>query len=337
MKICLVVVFNHRFEQNLPLLRAYYSSKFSKIRFLMPFADDIAAKQDDVISVHYSSYIFQGFFAEAKLPLAALGCDAYVIVGDDLIINETLNEGNIHDRMRLPHGHAYIKNLASLYDSPISLSRNRSTYRAFFSDGFHWENDLPPAPEAFERSNKYGVSHRPLGIRNFPPVWTRPGAVSLATALSWIVIRDHSRRLFFWKCKEVIYPAFYSYSDFLVIPGAEWDRFAQYCGVTAAMQLFVESAIPLAMVLACEKVDTEFEYGEKHDASSPKRRMPMRGIEVPWGGAQRVEFEESLAKDFDRLVDSFENDILYYHPVKLSRWKTRRYNSQANITDLTKV
>jgi hypothetical protein len=50
-----------------------------------------------------------------------------------------------------------------------------------------------------------------------------------------------------------------------------------------------------------------------------------------------VEFEESLAKDFDRLVDSFENDVLYYHPVKLSRWKTRRYNSQANITDVTNV
>jgi hypothetical protein len=151
------------------------------------------------------------------------------------------------------------------------------------------------------------------------------------------MVRDHSSRLFAWRCKDVIYPAFYSYADFFIIPGAEWDRFARYCEVTAAMQMFVESAIPLAMVLACEKVDTEFEYGEKHDATSPKRLLPMRGIEVPWGGAQRVEFEESLAKDFDRLVDSFESDVLYYHPVKLSRWKTRRYNSQANITDVTKV
>jgi hypothetical protein len=328
MKICLVVVFNHRFEQNLPFLRAYYSSKFSHIRFLMPFADDLAEKENDVISVHYSSYIFQGFFGEARKSLGALNCDAFVIVGDDLIVNESLNESNIHPRMNLPQEHAYIKNLASLYDSPISLSRNRSTYRAFFSDGFHWENDLPSASEAFEKSNKYGISHRPLGFRNFPPLWTRRGAVSLATALSWLMVRDHSRRLFAWQCKEVIYPAFYSYSDFLIIPGLEWDRFARYCEVTAAMQMFVESAIPLAMVLACEKVDTEFEYGEKHDARSPKRRMPMRGIEVPWGGVERVKFEESFEKDFDLLVDSFETDILYYHPVKLSRWKTRRYASQ---------
>lgn len=295
----------------------------------MPFADDVAAKENDVISVHYSSYIFQGFFGEAREPLAALNCDAYLVVGDDLIVNNSLNESNIHHRMNLPHGHAYIKNLASLYDSAISLSRNRTTYRAFFSDGFHWEKDLPSAAEAFERSNKYGISHQPLGLRNFPPLWTRPGAVSLATALAWMMVRDHSSRLFSWRCKEVIYPAFYSYADFFIIPGAEWDQFARYCEVTAAMQLFVESAIPLAMVLACEKVDTEFEYGEKHDASSPKRRMPMRGIEVPWGGVERVKFEDSFSKDFDRLVDSFASDVLYYHPVKLSRWKTCRYAGKA--------
>jgi len=329
MKICLVVVFNHRFEQNLPILRAYYSSRFSHIRFLMPFADDLAEKEADVISVHYSSYIFQGFFGEAREPLAALKCDAYLVVGDDLIVNESLNENNIYVRLNLPQGHAYIKNLASLYDSPISLSRNRITYRAFFSDGFHWEKDLPSPAEAFERSKRYGIAHRPLGIRNFPPLWTRPGAVSLLTALAWIMVRDHSSRLFSWRCKDVIYPAFYSYSDFFIIPGAEWDRFARYCEVTAAMQMFVESAIPLAMVLACEKVDTEFEYGEKHDATSPKRRMPMRGIEVPWGGVERVKFEESFDKDFDLLVESFKSDILYYHPVKLSRWKTRCYAGEA--------
>lgn len=329
MKICLVIVFNHRFDQNLPLLRAYYSSKFSHIRFLIPFADDLAQKAEDVISVHYSSYLFQGFFGEARQPLAELNCDAYLIVGDDLIVNESLNEKNIHQRMCLSSGHAYIKNLVSLYDSPISLSRNRSTYRAFFPDGFHWENDMPTAAEAFERSNRYGISHRPLGIRNFPPFWTRPGVVSLATALAWLMVRDHSRRLFAWQCKEVMYPAFYSYSDFLIVPGAEWDQFARYCEVTAAMQMFVEAAIPLAMVLACEKVDTEFEYGEKHDSISPRRRLPMKGVEVPWGGAYRVKFEESYSKDFDRLVDSFESDILYYHPVKLSRWTTRRYGSHS--------
>ena len=291
----------------------------------MPFADDLAKKEPDVISVHHGSYLFQGFFGEARHVLAELACDAYVIVGDDLILNVNLDENNIHTKMNLRESHAYIKNLASLYDSPISLSRNRTTYRAFFPDGFQWENALPSSRDAFVRSGKYPISHKPLGLRNFPLPWTRAGLSSLATALSWFLCRDHARRLFFHTCKAVPYPAFYSYSDFLIIPGKEWEPFAKYCEATTAMQMFVEAAIPLAMVLACTRVETEFEYGEKHDALSPRRRMRMRGVELPWQGAARQRFEESFSMDFDKLVDGFDSETLYYHPVKLSRWRTGQF------------
>lgn len=291
----------------------------------MPFADELAKKEPDVISVHHGSYLFQGFFGEARQALAELGCDAYVIVGDDLILNVKLDEKNIHAKMNLPERHAYIKNLSSLYDSPISLSRNRTTYRAFFPDGFKWESSLPKSREAFERSGKYPISHKPLGFRNFPLPWTRAGLSSLATAASWFLSRDHSRKLFSHTCKTVSYPAFYSYSDFLIIPGREWVTFAKYCEATTAMQLFVEAAIPLAMVLACSRVETEYEYGEKHDSISPRRRMRMRGVELPWQGAARQRFEESFSRNFDKLVDGFDSETLYYHPVKLSSWSTGRY------------
>ncbi|HYO87569.1 MAG TPA: hypothetical protein VER79_02920, partial [Candidatus Limnocylindrales bacterium] len=36
-RICLVVIFNHRFEANLPILDRLYGDRFHHVRYLMPF------------------------------------------------------------------------------------------------------------------------------------------------------------------------------------------------------------------------------------------------------------------------------------------------------------
>ena len=48
-KVCLVVIFNHRFDRNLPALRKIYGERFAGIRFLVPFYDGSDA---DVIPVY---------------------------------------------------------------------------------------------------------------------------------------------------------------------------------------------------------------------------------------------------------------------------------------------
>ncbi len=321
MKLCLIVIFNHRFDRNLPFLREYYGKKFAAVRFLMPFADDLIDTAPDVISVHFSSYIFQGFFGEARRQLAEIDCDGYVAVGDDLLLNPILNQDNLHERMGLDPEDAYTKSLASLFDAPLSWSRNRTTYQSLFASGLDWHRLLPDREQALERSDRYGISHRPLGLRNFPPLWTRQGLSSLGTAIAWFAERNQSRKLFSHFTKEVPYPLFYGYSDFLVLPKTGWDLFAQHCEATAAMEMFVEAAIPLAMVLAYPKVQTELEYGERFDAPAPKRRMRMRGVEVQWQDNDRILFEKQYGLSLSRLLREFPEEILYYHPVKLSKWK----------------
>jgi hypothetical protein len=321
MKLCLVIVFNHRFDKNLPTLREYYAGKFAAIRFLMPFADDLEEKETDVISVHFSSYLYQGFFGEARKRLGQIECDGYVVVGDDLLLNPSLDQSNLHQKMGLPREDAYTKGLASLFDAPLSWSRARTTYRALFADGLEWHRLLPDRDEALERSKPYGIEHRPLGFRNLSPFWTKIGLSSLGTAIAWFAERQHPRRLFSSFTKNVPYPLFYGYSDFLVLPKAGWDHFAHYCEATAAMQLFVEAAIPLAMVLAYDLVQTELEYGELFDAPHPKRRMRMRGIELQWQDSDRIDFENQHGLSLTRLIKEFPEDVLYFHPVKLSKWK----------------
>lgn len=321
MKLCLVIVFNHRFDRNLPRLRDYYAGRFSKVVFLMPFADDLESIMEDVISVHHSSYLFQGFFGEARKRLAKIDCDGYVVAGDDLLLNPALNENNLHEKMGIKPTDGYTKSLASLYDAPLSWSRLRTTFRAFFADGLEWHRLLPPRDQAMEKSNLYGITHQPLGWRNFPSPFTREGLSSLVTALAWFAERNHASRLFALGETEIPYPAFYGYSDFLIVPGAAWNAFARYCEATAAMQLFVEAALPLAMVLACDHVETELAYGTLFDAPSPVRRLRMKGVELQWNEHDRKTFETRYQLNLTRLIREFPEDVLYFHPVKLSKWK----------------
>jgi hypothetical protein len=321
MKLCLIIVFNHRFDKNLPFLRKYYGDKFAEIRFLIPFADDLEEREPDVISVHFSSYLYQGFFGEARRQLRQIACDGFVVVGDDLLLNPSLNQESLHQSMGLGLDEAYTKSLASLYDAPLSWSRTRTTYRALFADGIEWHRLLPEREEAMERSKRYGITHRPLGFRNLSPLWSKNGISSMGTAVAWFAERQHPRHLFSLYTRVTPYPLFYGYSDFLILPKSDWDKFALYCEATAAMQLFVEAAIPLAMVLACKRVQTELEYGELFDAPHPKRRMRLRGVELQWQDSDRIDFENQYGLSLTRLIKDFPEDVLYFHPVKLSKWK----------------
>jgi len=155
MKICLLVVFNHRFDANIGFLLDYYSSRFSRLIFLLPFADDLEKKHNDVISVHYSSYLFQGFFGEASERIGSMACNGYVVVGDDLLLNPVLNEANLHDRIGISATEAYTKSLRSLYDAPLAWSRGRTTYRARFPDSLDFTRLFPSAEDAFAKAAQY--------------------------------------------------------------------------------------------------------------------------------------------------------------------------------------
>jgi hypothetical protein len=263
-------------------------------------------------------------FLDKGALVAATWADAknrYVVVGDDLLLNPALSESNLHKKMGIKPSDGYTKSLASLYDAPLSWSRMRTTLRAFFADGLEWHRLLPSREVAMEKSSRYGIGHRPLGWRNIPSPFTKEGLSSLGTALAWFAERNHVRRLFAFAKPEIPYPAFYGYSDFLIIPAAAWEAFGLYCEATAAMQLFVEAALPLAMVLSCDYVETELAYGTLFDASCPVRRLPMKGVELQWNDHDRQNFETRYDLNLGRLIKEFPEDVIYFHPVKLSKWK----------------
>lgn len=79
--IALVLIHNHRFDRNLPLLDAMYQSRFDRVWHLMPFYD---GDRENVIPVYENSFQFQGYVAQGRRFLEEPGITHYFFAADDL-------------------------------------------------------------------------------------------------------------------------------------------------------------------------------------------------------------------------------------------------------------
>ena len=97
-KPCLIIIFNHRFDKNIPVLEKIYSGRFSNIFFLVPFYN---GDKENVIPVYESSHFFQSFLAQGYNRFAKDEFTHYIFTGDDCLLNPALNENNF---LELQHG-----------------------------------------------------------------------------------------------------------------------------------------------------------------------------------------------------------------------------------------
>ncbi len=294
-RFCLVVVFNHRFEGNLPLLRTLYRGRFSTVRFLVPF---YRGEDPDVVPVFESSATFQGYFAQAQRQLAAEGVSHYVFVADDLLLNPAIHEGNLHLYFHLRPGGGYTKYLEPFSSLTSRWTHFNRTLRALRFDEFvNARAELPSRAEAAARLAAHGLTVQPLGWRNLetaPGPW-RHRVKEWLTAF-WLLRR-----------RQEVYPLLMGYADLLVVPAAAMPEFCHLCGVFAAMGIFVECAAVTALALAAEHLSLE-------------RDLDERGLEL-WSDADRQTFWESHRGRLSDLLENFPVHTLYVHPVKLPHWQ----------------
>lgn len=105
----------------------------------------------------------------------------------------------------------------------------------------------------------------------------------------------------------LMYPLLGGYSDLCIIPAGAMPKFAHYCGVMAAMNIFVELAIPTALHFACTKVKKE-------------KDIAYKSI-LLWDNKAREELRIRHHASLQELKQSWPADVFFYHPVKLSAWK----------------
>lgn len=297
-KICLVFIFNHRYDKNIEKLLKIYGSRFTNIIFLVPFYD---GERSDVISVYESSYSYQGYIAQAASRLHAAGpFTHYVFLGDDLLLNPSLNENNLAEELKLDMSSSYIPNYHHRAPQAFSwwLPRWRDIRKFAKPDGFmDYRQMIPQVTEAQRVFASGGLGDGALKCSDYRLTWKRPA----------MLIRDLYSLLRTTRYKHLPYPLAMGYSDFIVVSSADFMTFARYCGVMAAMNIFVEIAIPTAMALACRAIVTE-------------TASQWRGLEV-WSIDEGIKLIPGYGeKSVYAILDGFEPHRLHVHPVKLSRY-----------------
>ena len=110
-RICACVLMNHPFPAILPLLRRIYRDRFSEVRFLVPFA---RLPDEDVITVYRGSYTHAAYLTDAHAALAALDCDYYIVLHDDVLLNPKITEANFLELFPLGPAEGFIPHIGSV-------------------------------------------------------------------------------------------------------------------------------------------------------------------------------------------------------------------------------
>jgi hypothetical protein len=329
-KVALIIVFNHRFDQNIQVLENLYRDRFSSIYYLVPFYD---GDHPNVIPVYENSFYFQGYLSQGFKHYFKEDYAHYFFVADDMILNPAINEDTYQAFFHLEADSCFIPeifNLTNFSNTDTLLVHPHRGVRERIRSGtakrFTWWRTVEaiyysPQKKGVENTKEipsYEVAARVLEKHGYPmqPLQHTDlyGEVKLSARP-----RDIKRMIAYLLKQKVVkkkyslnYPVVASYSDLVIVSAAAIKKFIHYCGVFAATELFVELAIPTALLLSADNVLTEPAIG--------KRGL----IYWPYSDEEKAAYEAEMQKynyNLQRLLQDFPSDKLYMHPVKLSKWK----------------
>lgn len=311
MSVSLVVIFNHRYDQNIEKLNTLFEGRFDSIRYLAPFTKISSPR---VTKVYGSSTAFSSHIAQAHTCYQKDAASHHLFIGDDLFLNPSINQDNILNFLGAGADDAYIKNVARIENSYYLWIYLNRVVHSFRSSGFDFRRELPSSETVAQRLLDLGLPPKQLGVEcfrhwngyfNFKDMWANPKFVL-----------EGIRSCF----RSLPYPLVFGYSDLILVPAVALPKFVEYCGVFGAMNLFAEVAVPTALVLSCDSIKTEQKIGNVFQKGDRRQQgQANHGLEL-WGEDTICNFESAHNRKLKTLEASFPADRLYVHPVKLSRW-----------------
>lgn len=299
-KIALMIIYNHRYDNNIEKLERLYSGKFSHIFHVMPFYD---GKKENVIPVYENSFFFSGYIAQAYQHVKNMGYTHFFWVADDMLLNPLIDETTLFDELGIEESDSYISTLQSLE----SFKRLWFPLRfVFFYDygyeGVHSEHELMTAREAFEIFEQKGFhSSFIIGSTYLKCVFKKWYDIKPSRFLKGM------KNLMKGKFKKynLKYPFAWGYSDILITPAEIMNEFTKYCGVFAAHRVFVELSVPTALLLTAHSIKTDNDTKLKGRA---------------YWGKDIDKLNEELDFKSKEILKDFPRSQFYIHPVKLSKW-----------------
>lgn len=287
-KTALLVIYNHRFDKNIGRIRELYAGRFSHVYHIMPFYD---GNENDVIPVYESSYCFSGYISQAYTHLKHLGFTHFFVVADDMILNPSLNEHSIWEQMGIDYSDSYIDEIVCFQNGGKRWWRRIIDALDYTPDqlGVELKGILPSKEEAQRRFDFHKLPYTPIPRKELLRNPRRKDFVKMLT-----------------RSCELKYPLVRAYSDILLIPADVMPKFANYCGAFASTRLFVEMAIPTALILSADNIKL---------GNDVKLKPGAMWFE------QDFKILEGYNNSLEKLFREFPEGKLYLHPIKLSKWK----------------
>ncbi len=300
MSDCLVIIFNHRYEDNIVKVRELYRERFSRIVMLMPFYN---GTDPDIIPVYESSFQFEGYLIQAYEKLMKIDAENYIFIGDDVCLHPELSEGKINQMLGFQGKKVFVTgiwniNIPYLFRWPHA----RDSSIPFFQRGARWKASIPTYMEAMQLFEDFNG-------RKYSEEYTDDFFAGRYEGESDEEHQDAVKE--FLKLnrntRKIPYPMAMAYSDFFIIAREQLFPIARLCGVFSAMNMFVEIAIPTAVVLTTQREDVVLFSDTDYD------------MKIYWEN-DREEFEEKNHKSIQYLYKNWNPKMLFIHPVKLSAW-----------------
>lgn len=252
--VCLVVIYNHNYEKNVPVLDRIYRDRFRYVYHVMPFYQ---GSNPNVIGVYENSFNFNGYVAQAFSKLNEVDCSHYLFVADDMVINPAIDASNALEWMRLGLDEDFACDVGLVTNrcaTDWSHALSAMVYLNARGNSCEGKRFLPSIEDARKKFENAGLDWR-KGItsrfyRMFAP-WVMPMATTPVDLMPIpgmrLAMRVYNRLP---DSSNPIYPLAGGYSDLFAVSKATFPEFARICGILAAMRVHVEVAIPTAMVLA---------------------------------------------------------------------------------------
>lgn len=302
-KVALLVVYNHRYDQNIPRIESLYKGKFSHIYHLIPFYD---GEVPNVIPVYAHSHYFQSYISQAYPHLKNEQFTHYFVVSDDMLLHPSIDEQNLWDTLNLEKDSCLFPGLMEiqkLRNIPWNQTPKALNYRVV-QDGVEIKNILPTKEKACELFAKHNISTAPIDkeVYTHIPIYKKRFKYKRdkETCSIWFRHAPIPNQI------QLDYPLVGGYSDIFLVTADCMQKFCTYCGAFAASHLFVELAVPTSMVLAAKKITYIHE-------------LKLKAGDM-WT-AEQLKILEPYNYNLSALQEHFPNDKLFLHPIKLSKWK----------------
>lgn len=297
-KIGLIIIFNHRYEKNIPKLKKIYEGRFSHIYFAVPFYKG-GWETENIIPVYESGKYFETMIPYIWNAVKNEGFDYLFFLPEDMVINPKVTEDNCIEYFRVNPDTAYINKYQSMQDMALEWpfwQYSDAKYCFERHTAVNYKNEILSAEEAFQLADARGWQElrSPIKYPFFKNGWKADNFRSFFKYPKWALAALRGKFTF-------AYPLMQGFSDIFIIPKVYMNDFANYCGVFGAMNLHLEVAIPTAIMLACGHV--VHQYGKVVEHGDPNKIC------------------EQYNGKYTKLIDEWDDEYMYVHPIKLSTWE----------------